>query len=134
MKNCIALLLSAALTLSAGCVLNGAKGADSTGIEPVRAGPELKGKLTFVVADSVASGEGPLEGVSVRLVTRDGRLLLLGMTDSNGTVVVEKEVLAQGLVVLFSRERFFTGAWEVSPESLRSATRRYLELARFAVA
>jgi hypothetical protein len=133
-NNGTALVLVTLLAFSAGCASQGGAKRGDPSVEPVRAGQRLEGKLTFVIADAAPAGEGPLEGVSVRLVTRDGRLVFLGKTDPNGTVVVDKEMLAQGLVVLFSRERFFTGAWEVSPESLRSATRRYLELARFAVA
>lgn len=96
-------------------------------------GLSLSGQLSFFVADSLMDGQGMLEGVEVRMITKKGEVVSVGKTNPSGVIAVEKAVLEKGVFLIFSLEGFFNGAWEIKPATVRKAKERYLKLARFAV-
>jgi hypothetical protein len=93
----------------------------------------LSPKVTFIVGDSMPNGQGTLEGVRVRLIKANGVVLDLGKTTVQGELSVERGALETGLFLVFSREGFFDGAWELDQLTRRRAKECYIQLARFAV-
>ena len=68
-----------------------------------------------------ATGGAMLEGVSVSLITADGREVALGKTDAFGTIDVSAQGLQErhAILVLFEKEWHFSAAVRVNDDLLR---------------
>lgn len=94
---------------------------------------ELSGQIRFVVAHGGLEGGPALEHVLVTIVTTDGRFEDIGTTSAGGAIEIERRRLAKGVVLLFSREWYFEGAWRIRFETLRDFDERFFTLAPIAL-
>jgi hypothetical protein len=93
----------------------------------------LPGDITFLVGYGGAEAGPMLEDVTVSLVSREGAFVELGATNTSGALTVPKRAFSQGVVLLFSLEGYFDGAWKVRYETLRDFDERFITLAPFAM-
>ena len=90
-------------------------------------------EVVFYVHGATAGGPQMLQEVSVWMVTREGRLREIGKTDVFGGISIRKHELADGVVLGFSLEGFFDGAWRVDAEELTKFDELHVGLAPFSV-
>ena len=99
--------------------------------------PAVGGHTQMVFRVASAQSDQMLVGVRVTMIGDAGAELELGQTDMFGSLSVPKAVLRehQARVVLFMRERFFTGAIRVDDPraDFYAFDEQYIELAVFAV-
>jgi len=79
--------------------------------------------------------DGPrmLENVLVWAVTRRGGVRELGKTDIFGSISLNKQELLDVIVLGFSHDGFFDGAWRVDREKLHRFDELHIGLAHFTV-
>jgi hypothetical protein len=122
------------LVLTTGCSINTKSTALLTAGKPdPREAQALGGELVYFVGDSRLDGEGMLEGVDVWMVDKSGDLRQLGETNSLGSIRLSKAELASGLVIGFSREWYFDGAWRVDVQKLQDFDELFITLAPFSL-
>lgn len=124
----------AVMPLTLGCSANMPATAPASGKQSVELEAHaLKGDLVYFVGDSRLDGEGMLEGVEVWMVNNSGQVHQLGKTDGGGAIRLRKAELAEGVVVGFSREWYFDGAWRVDLKELRDFDELFITLAPFSL-
>lgn len=133
MRTARPLFLLAVLLFCASCAASKSPAPEVMSDMKAEGSSSLSGQLSFFVADSMMDGQGMLEGVEVRMITKRGEIVPVGKTNPSGVIAVEKSLLEKGVFLIFSLEGFFNGAWEIKPATVRRAQERYLKLARFAV-
>jgi hypothetical protein len=92
----------------------------------------IQDELVFYVHGEM-DGPRMLENVLVWAVTRRGGVRELGKTDIFGSISLNKQELLDVIVLGFSHDGFFDGAWRVDREKLHRFDELHIGLAHFTV-